>query len=93
MNILQILPTLDIGGVETGTIDLARHLVKGGHRAVVVSGGGRLVKDLEAIGARHYALPAGKKSLFSMVRSFNELRDIIRSEDDWGRASPSTGGG
>ena len=72
---------MDIGGVETGTIDLARHLVKGGHRAIVVSGGGRLVKELETIGARHYRIPVGRKSVFSMVKAFNDLRDIIRSED------------
>ncbi|MCX5678399.1 MAG: lipopolysaccharide heptosyltransferase II [Candidatus Omnitrophica bacterium] len=81
MNILQILPTLDIGGVETGTIDLARYLVKNGHKAIVVSGGGRLVKELEAIGSRHYMLPVGKKSLFNIIRMVNELSDIIRRED------------
>ena len=37
MNVLQILPELNVGGVETGTVDLARYLVKAGHKAVVVS--------------------------------------------------------
>ena len=81
MNILQILPTLDIGGVETGTIDLARYLVKNGHKAIVVSGGGRIVKELEVIGSRHYLLPVGKKSLFNIIRMAKELSDIIRRED------------
>ena len=61
MNILQILPSLDIGGVETGTVDLARYLAKHGHKAVVVSGGGRLVRELDAINVRHYTLSVGKK--------------------------------
>ncbi|MBN2453901.1 MAG: glycosyltransferase [Candidatus Omnitrophica bacterium] len=81
MNILQVLPTLDIGGVETGTVDLARYLVKNGHRAIVVSGGGKLVKELENIGSRHYKLPIGKKSVFNIVRMTGELADIIRRED------------
>jgi lipopolysaccharide heptosyltransferase II len=81
MNILQILPSLDIGGVETGTVDMARGLVERGHKAVVVSGGGRMVKELDAIGVRHYTLPVGKKSLFGMLRSAGELKNIIRSED------------
>ncbi|MFH1189438.1 MAG: lipopolysaccharide heptosyltransferase II [Candidatus Omnitrophota bacterium] len=81
MNILQILPALDVGGVETGTIDLARYLVKHGHKAIVVSGGGELVRELEAIGSRHYALPVGRKSLINIIRSANELADIIRRED------------
>ena len=81
MNILQILPSLDVGGVETGTIDLAKYLVARGHKAITVSSGGRLVRELDAIGARHYNLPVGKKSIFTIVRMIKELRDIIRKED------------
>ena len=65
MNVLQILPSLDVGGVETGTIDLAKYLVLRGHKAITVSKGGRLVRELDAIGARHYNLPVGKKSLLN----------------------------
>jgi lipopolysaccharide heptosyltransferase II len=81
MNILQILPSLDVGGVETGTIDLARYLVQNGHKAIVISSGGRLVKELDKIGARHYSLPVGKKSLFSVIRMVRKVSDIIRNED------------
>ena len=81
MNILQILPSLDVGGVETGTIDLARYLVARGHKAITVSGGGRLVRELDAIDSRHYNLPVGKKSVFTIMRMIKELRDIIRKED------------
>jgi len=81
MNILQILPSLDVGGVETGTVDLARYLVKQGHKAIVVSGGGRLVRDLDAIGARHYSLAVGKKSLFTIISMIGKLEEIIRKED------------
>ncbi|MDO8535494.1 MAG: lipopolysaccharide heptosyltransferase II [Candidatus Omnitrophota bacterium] len=81
MNILQILPALDVGGVETGTIDLARYLMKKGHKAVVISGGGRLVKELDKIGARHYTLPVGKKSLFGIIKMVRAVSDIIRNED------------
>ena len=69
MNILQILPELNVGGVETGTIDLAKHLVRLGHKAVVVSAGGELVKELEACGAIHYQLPVHKKSFFSIIKT------------------------
>jgi len=53
MRILQILPELNVGGVETGTLELSRHLVRLGHTSVVVSAGGALVKELEAGGAKH----------------------------------------
>jgi lipopolysaccharide heptosyltransferase II len=80
MNILQILPELNVGGVETGTVDLARYLVKYGHKAVVVSSGGDLVKDLESFGAIHYRLPVHKKSIFAIMRMVPQLCEIIKKE-------------
>ena len=53
MNVLQVLPELNVGGVETGTLDLAKYLVRLGHKAVVVSAGGTMVKELTASGAIH----------------------------------------
>lgn len=81
MNILQILPELNIGGVETGTVDLARYLVDYGHKAVVISNGGCLVKDLENAGAKHYQLPVHKKSIITMMRMIPRVMDIINRED------------
>lgn len=63
MNILQILPELNYGGVETGTLDMAKYLVSHNHKAVVVSAGGQLVKELVSCGAIHYTLAVHKKSL------------------------------
>lgn len=80
MNILQILPELNVGGVETGTVDLARNLVKLGHKAVVVSNGGKLVEALEQSGAIHYQLPVHKKSIFTIVKMVGPLSEIIRKE-------------
>jgi lipopolysaccharide heptosyltransferase II len=80
MNILQILPELNVGGVETGTLDLAKYLVKAGHKAVVVSAGGELVKELETCGAIHYQLPVHKKSVFTMIRMISRLVEIIKKE-------------
>lgn len=81
MNILQILPELKIGGVERGTVDLARYLVEHDHKAVVVSGGGRLVRELDMVGARHYTLPVGKKSIITMVKMVGKLCEIIKREN------------
>ena len=50
MKILQVLPELNVGGVETGTVDLAKYLVDHGHQSVVVSNGGELVPELESRG-------------------------------------------
>ncbi|MEE8359303.1 MAG: lipopolysaccharide heptosyltransferase II [Candidatus Omnitrophota bacterium] len=81
MNVLQILPELNIGGVERGTVDLARYLVKNDHKAVVVSGGGRLVRELDIVGARHYRLPVGRKNIFTMIKMVGKLCEIIKREN------------
>lgn len=81
MNILQILPELNVGGVETGTLDLAKYLVRQGHKAVVVSAGGELVRELESSGAKHYQLPVAKKSIISIVKTIPLLAEIIKKEE------------
>ncbi len=81
MNILQILPELNVGGVETGTLDLAKYLVKLGHKAVVVSNGGKLVKELESYGVIHYQLPVHKKSIFTLLKMIFRLSEIIKKEE------------
>jgi len=80
MNILQILPELNVGGVETGTLDLAKYLVRAGHKAVVVSNGGELVQELESNGGIHYQLPVHKKSIVTMIKAIPKLAEIINKE-------------
>ncbi len=80
MNILQILPKLDVGGVETGTVDLTKYLVKNGHHCVVVSAGGALVRELESEGIRHYELPVNHKFFGVMVKTASKVADIIKNE-------------
>jgi len=80
MHILQILPMLDVGGVETGTVDLARELVKRGHKVTVISGGGSMVKELAEINARHIKLTVYKKSLFTVLKMISRLERIIKDE-------------
>lgn len=80
MNILQILPELNVGGVETGTVDLAKYLVGRGHKSVVVSAGGSLVADLEKSGSLHYTLPVNKKNFLLMLKAAKDLIKIIEKE-------------
>ncbi|HEC70007.1 MAG TPA: glycosyltransferase [Candidatus Omnitrophica bacterium] len=80
MNILQIVPKLELGGVERGVLDFSEYLIKQGHKSVVISSGGSLVKDLEKKGAFHYTLPVHKKSLFSFFYCIREVKKIIFKE-------------
>lgn len=67
MKILHLVPALETGGVETGTVDLALSLKKLGQGVVVISNGGRLVKDLEKGGIPHIKLPVHRKSPFTLL--------------------------
>ena len=63
MKVLQILPQLNIGGVERGTLDLSKELIQKGHESFVISGGGILVDELTKSGAKHFEMPIHIKSL------------------------------
>lgn len=75
LTVVQLLPALQSGGVERSTLEIADALLRAGHRAIVVSAGGRLVPALEAAGAEHVALDIGRKSplTFRHVRRLRAL--------------------
>lgn len=77
---MQLLPELEVGGVERGAVEIAQALVAAGHRALVVSAGGRMVAELEKIGARHFVLPIGRKRVSTLFR-VRKLRELILAED------------
>ena len=77
MKIIQLIPELNSGGVERGTLEIARALVAAGHESVVISNGGRMVAQLEAEGTRHILLPIHRKSLGSLWQ-IRPLRKIIQ---------------
>lgn len=74
LTVLQVLPALESGGVERGTLEVAAALVAAGHRSLVISAGGRLVESLCAQGSEHFEMPLGRKSL----RTLLEVRPLRR---------------
>jgi len=76
MKVLQILPKLDIGGVEKTVVDLASYFKD---KMIVVSGGGRLVEEIEKQKATHYKLSVYKKSPLSLF-AIKKLKKIIERE-------------
>jgi glycosyltransferase involved in cell wall biosynthesis len=77
LTVVQLLPALESGGVERSTLEIAEALERAGHRAVVVSAGGRLVPQLEAAGAKHVTLDIGRKSL-ATLRHVHGLRSLLQ---------------
>jgi len=79
LTILQMLPSLESGGVERGTFEVARALAEAGHRALVMSAGGRMVAQLTESGAEHFAWPIGKKSFKSLLL-VGKLRRFLQEQ-------------
>lgn len=79
LKVLQLLPALDSGGVERGTLEIARALVAAGHESVVLSKGGRLVEQLQREGSRHIARDLGRKSPATFLQ-YRALRQLFETE-------------
>lgn len=79
MKVMQVLPALDGGGVERGTLEIAQYLTQQGHESVVLSAGGSLVEQLEREGSRHLTLDIGRKSPLTFALLWR-VRALIRAE-------------
>lgn len=79
LTVLQMLPTLESGGVEKGTLEVAKALVENGHRSLVISAGGRMVQQLETEGSEHFVWHVDKKSLFTL-RFIWKLRRFLKAQ-------------
>lgn len=80
MKVIQILPELNAGGVERGTLEVAARLVHDGHESLVISNGGRLVGELESGGSRHISMPVHRKALPSLAQ-IPRLRNVFLTEN------------
>lgn len=78
--ILQIVPSLDVGGPERSTLDVAASIVRAGGRAFVISAGGRMVDELEKSGATHFSWEANSKDPRIIWKNHNLLKDFVRME-------------
>ena len=79
--IMQILPSLKQGGVETGTVEIASALQKAGIPNLVVSNGGQMVAQLEKIGVKHIQLPVHSKNPIRMWLNAKKLAKIARENN------------
>lgn len=82
MNILMATMSLDIGGAETHIIELCKELKRRdcNSNITVASNGGVYVAELEANGIRHVKLPLHTKKLFSVMKSYNGIKKLLKTE-------------
>jgi len=78
MKIVQLLPELNEGGVERGTMELSRELVKLGHESIVISAGGKLQAQIEKDGGKHITFDVCSKNPFTVISRMMKLRNILR---------------
>ncbi len=76
--ILQVLPALVSGGVERGTIDIAKTIKEAGYESLVVSSGGPMVGQLAIAGIKHINLPLKSKNPLVILLNSWRLKRIIK---------------
>ena len=75
--ILQIIPSLESGGVERGTIDIAKSLKKQNFIPIVISSGGILTYDLKEAKITHFELNVKTKNPFTIFFNIKKIENII----------------
>jgi len=80
--VAQILPSLDSGGVERGTLEVGKFLADQDHRSIVISSGGRMKKQLISEGSEHFELNIGRKSLFTLRHIPYLINFLIKNNVD-----------
>ncbi len=78
--VLQVLPAMEMGGVERGTVQTAAALTAAGWRAMVASSGGLMTHELNRAGATHVEMPLAAKRPLRMLRNGDALADLINRE-------------
>ncbi|MEG1553049.1 MAG: glycosyltransferase family 4 protein [Kiritimatiellia bacterium] len=79
MRIVQILPSLNDGGVERGTVESNREYVKRGHESWVISAGGRWAETIERDGGHVLTLDVKSKNPLTALPRIFALRRALRS--------------
>jgi len=77
VTVLQLLKGLEVGGLETYVIKLARALSGAGHRVIVASSGGALLPQLGRAGVRHVHVSFSSAAAAGAIF---KLRQLIRRE-------------
>ncbi len=78
LTVLQVLPRLETGGVERGTVEMARAVMEAGGAALVASEGGRMVAEITHAGATHVTLKLASKNPLRILANAGRLAALVR---------------
>jgi len=77
--IVQIVPQMNRGGVERGTVEIAEAISARGWKAVVICNGGRMENQLRRAGAEVYNLPVDTKNPLKWPAVRRRLKAVLLS--------------
>ena len=75
--LIQVVPSMESGGVEKGTIDLSNFLSKKNFTNYIASSGGNLLNYIDNINSKHIKLPLDSKNFFIYPFLANKLEKKI----------------
>ena len=78
MRVVQLLPELNEGGVERGTVELNREFVKKGIESFVISAGGKLENQIDIDGGKHIKFDVCSKNVFTAFSRVVKLKKILK---------------
>ena len=76
--ILQVIPEMNIGGAEIGTLEISTYMKKKGWKVIVTSSGGSLVQKLDFRSIKHIKLPLKFKNPLMILFNIFTLAWIIK---------------
>ena len=75
--ILQVVPALVSGGIERGTLEIAKTLAQNGYKSIVLSSGGPLVDQLVENGSIHIKHDVASKNPIRIWNNARKIADIV----------------
>lgn len=78
LTVLQVVPRLDTGGVERGTIEMTEAIANAGGRALVVTSGGAQALRIPRAGGELIEIDVASKNPWTIWRNVGRLARLIR---------------
>ncbi len=79
-NLVQIVPSLDSGGVERGTVDVANFLAEKKIQNFIITSGGKMIKELDKNFTHVHQLPVATKNFFTYPLIARKINQFIKSK-------------
>ena len=75
--ILQIIPSMEIGGAERTVLEITAFLKNTNYTSLVLTSGGKLIKDLEKLNIEVVQYPIDKKNPLLIIKNIIELKKLF----------------